>query len=122
MTSRAVDRAIATMARYGIKTILGTPTAAPPKWLTRKYPEVLHVFESVGVPDNRSRRHYCYNSVVYRRLSRAIVEALAGHYRDDPNVIGWQIDNELTTRTPSASVTSFRLGFRKWLQVHYRLL
>src|SRR5919109_4040633 len=40
------DRAIATMARYGIKTILGTPTATPPKWLTHQYPEVLHVFES----------------------------------------------------------------------------
>src|SRR6058998_2910814 len=64
------DRAIATMGRYGIKTILGTPTAAPPKWLTRKYPEVLHVFESGRPADDQSRRHYCYNSVVYRRFTR----------------------------------------------------
>ena len=38
------DRAIATLGRHGIKTIFGTPTAAPPKWLTHKYPEVLDVF------------------------------------------------------------------------------
>jgi beta-galactosidase len=113
------DRAIATMARHGIKTILGTPTAAPPKWLTRKYPEVLHVFESGRRADDQSRRHYCYNSVVYRRLSRAIVEALAGHYRDNPNVIGWQIDNEFNNENPECFSDNCRLGFRKWLQVKY---
>src|SRR5687767_12144572 len=37
------DRAIATFGRHGIKTIVGTPTATPPKWLTDKYPEVLRV-------------------------------------------------------------------------------
>jgi beta-galactosidase len=30
------DRAIAALARYGIKTIMGTPTATPPKWVSRK--------------------------------------------------------------------------------------
>ena len=38
------DRAIATLGRHGIKTIFGTPTAAPPKWLTHQYPEVLDVY------------------------------------------------------------------------------
>jgi beta-galactosidase len=113
------DRAIATMARYGIKTILGTPTAAPPKWLTRKYPEVLHVFESGQRADDQSRRHYCYNSTVYRRFSRGIVEALAEHYRDNTNVIGWQIDNEFNNENPECFSESCRLGFRKWLQAKY---
>jgi beta-galactosidase len=40
------DHAIATLGRYGIKTIFGTPTATPPKWLTQKHPDVLHVFET----------------------------------------------------------------------------
>src|SRR5260370_41720418 len=59
------DRAIETLGRYGIKTIFGTPTAAPPKWLTAKYPEVLHVFENGHPADDQSRRHYCYNSSVW---------------------------------------------------------
>ena len=43
---RLFDRAIATLGRHGIKTILGTPTAAPPKWLTHQYPEILNVLEN----------------------------------------------------------------------------
>ena len=31
------DDAIEILAKYDIKTILGTPTAAPPKWLADKY-------------------------------------------------------------------------------------
>src|SRR5689334_21499341 len=77
------DRAIETLARHGIKTIFGTPTATPPKWLTHKYPEVLHVLETGRPANDQSRRYYCYNSTVYRKLSRNIVEALAVHYRDN---------------------------------------
>src|SRR5258707_6792416 len=56
------DRAIETLGRHGIKTIFGTPTATPPKWLTHKYPEVLHVFETGRAANDQSRRDYCYNS------------------------------------------------------------
>src|SRR5215467_7676920 len=68
------DRAITTMARHGIKTIFGTPTATPPKWLTHKYPEVLFVFENGRPANDQSRRQYSYNSPIYRKLSRKIVE------------------------------------------------
>src|ERR1700730_8955008 len=64
------DRVIAILAKHNIKTILGTPTATPPKWLTQKYPEVLHVFSNGQKANDQSRRHYCYNSPVYRRLSK----------------------------------------------------
>ena len=37
------DRAIQVLARHGIKTILCTPTATPPRWLTVNYPEALRV-------------------------------------------------------------------------------
>ncbi len=37
------DRAIAVLGRAGVSTILCTPTATPPRWLTRDYPEVLRV-------------------------------------------------------------------------------
>ena len=40
-----LDHAIAAAAKHGIVTVLGTPTAAPPAWLTEKYPEVLRVDE-----------------------------------------------------------------------------
>ncbi|MBQ6558497.1 MAG: beta-galactosidase, partial [Clostridia bacterium] len=36
-----LDDAIEILAKYGVKTILGTPTAAPPKWLNNKYDIVM---------------------------------------------------------------------------------
>ena len=116
------DRAIATLGRHGIKTIFGTPTAAPPKWLTYKYPEVLDVLETGQPVNDQSRRQYCYNSPVYRRFSRDIVEALARHYRENTNIIGWQIDNEMNNENPECYSESCRAAFRTWLRQKYGTL
>ncbi len=113
------DRAIETLGRYGIKTIFGTPTATPPKWLTHQYPEVLGVFDTGRPADDQSRRHYCYNSPVYRQFSRKIVEALARHYRGNTNIIGWQIDNEMNNENPECFSASCRAAFRTWLRQKY---
>ena len=116
------DRAIETLGRHGIKTIFGTPTAAPPKWLTHKYPEVLDVSETGQPVNDQSRRQYCYNSPVYRQFSRKIVEALAQHYRDNTNIVGWQIDNEMNNENPECFSESCRTAFRTWLRQKYGTL
>src|SRR5215469_8358845 len=116
------DRAIETLGRHGIKTIFGTPTATPPKWLTHKYPEVLGVLETGQRVNDQSRRQYNYNSPVYRRLSRKVVEALALHYRDNTNIIGWQIDNEMNNENPEDFSDSTRAAFRVWLRQKYHTL
>lgn len=116
------DRAIATLGRHGIKTIIGTPTATPPKWLTAKYPEVLHV-ESTGRPsDDQSRRHVCYTSPVYLAKSREIVEAMTSHFKENANVVGWQIDNELNCEKRDCYSESCRKAFREWLKAKYGTL
>ena len=38
-----LDRAITAAAKHNIYTVIGTPTAAPPAWLTQKYPENLRM-------------------------------------------------------------------------------
>ena len=116
------DRAIGVFAKYGIKTIMGTPTATPPKWLTQKYPEVLHVFVNRQPANDQSRRHYCYNSAIYRSLSKKIVERMAEHYRDNPNIIGWQIDNEFNNENPECYSESCRIAFRAWVKGKYGTL
>src|ERR1044072_4960341 len=116
------DRAIAGLARYGIKIIFGTPTATPPKWLTQKYPETLHVFINRQPANDGSRRHYCYNSPIYRRLSKRIVEELVKHYQNNPHIIGWQIDNELNNENPECYSESCCVAFRDWLQKKYSSL
>lgn len=116
------DRAINTLAKYDIKIILGTPTATPPKWLTRNYTEALHVYANGQAANDQSRRHYCYNSPVYRRFSKRIVERMSEHYRNNRQVIGWQIDNEFNNENPECYSGSCRVAFRGWLKNRYATL
>ena len=89
------DAFLETVKETGMKVIFGTPTATPPAWLTDKYPEVLNC-RMDGVPFRHGmRRHYNYNSPKYQELCARIVEKFASHYARHPNVVGWQIDNEI---------------------------
>lgn len=89
------DRVIAAAGRRGLSVIFGTPTAAPPAWLAHAHPDILSQSES-GVPRAYGGRHVaCYSSELYLERCRAIVTALAEHYRDERCIVAWQIDNEL---------------------------
>ena len=90
---RVVDR----LSKEGIAVILGTPTATPPVWLTKQYPEVLIENESGRVAQHGGRRHCCSNSANYRKYCARIVEKMGEEFGGDENVIGWQIDNEIYT-------------------------
>src|SRR5216683_7990493 len=41
-----LERAISLAAKHHIVSVIGTPTATPPAWLTQKYPETLRVDEN----------------------------------------------------------------------------
>jgi len=115
-----LDDAIRGLERRKIRVILGTPTAAPPPWLVTKYPETLAV-DARGIRRiPGGRRHYCFNSPVYRELSRKIVTALAAHYATHPAVIGWQTDNEIGG--PVCWCENCARAFRKWLEERYNTL
>ena len=113
------DRAIAVLGKEGIKTILCTPTATPPRWLTVNYPEVLRVDANGRVAGHGSRQHADTTSPVFRTHSRRITRAMADHYRDNPHVIGWQTDNELNTTASESYSASCRLEFQKYLSHVY---
>jgi beta-galactosidase len=90
-----LDRAIEKLAAAGIVSLLGTPTAAPPAWLTHANPDILAVDENGRRVQHGNRAHYCPSSPDMLTASRRIVRNMARHYGENPNVIGWQIDNEL---------------------------
>ncbi len=79
-----------------IATIMCTPTATPPQWLVDRYPEVLYVRR--GQPmKHGGRRHACPNSPVYRAHCERIVTKMAEEFGQDDRIIGWQVDNELSS-------------------------
>lgn len=116
-----LDRAIAALAAEGLKVVLGTPTAAAPKWLVDLYPDVLPVGEDGRPRLFGSRRHYTPASAQWCRETRRIVEAMASRYGTHDAVVGWQIDNEFGG---DDTVLSYgpedAAGFRDWLAQRYQ--
>ncbi len=96
--------------RAGIASILGTPTATPPAWLTQRYPEVLAVDEKGRPGSHGTRRHACSNNPLYRELCAAIVSRMAEEFGREPAVIGWQIDNEVHVQGPRGCCCSVCVG------------
>ena len=105
-------RAVDLLAQNGIRAVLGTPTAAPPAWLTARYPETLAVDEHGHRREHGRRCHYCVNSPDYNARVGSIVEALAARFGKHSNVIGWQIDNEFGT---VCYCDTCRAGFQRFL-------
>ena len=111
-----LEEAVETLARHGIKSLLGTPTAAPPKWLTDKHPDILQIMADGRQREFGRRRHYCVNSDTYHRSTERIVTALAERFKDNPNVIGYQLDNEFMAEQPHCFCDTCRAKFQAWLQ------
>lgn len=76
--------------RAGVRVVLCTPSAAPPRWLTLAHPECL-----AGGASHGHRRHYCPTSPVYRDFCRRIAQKMQAELGGYANVVAWQIDNEL---------------------------
>lgn len=115
-----LDEIIEIMDSHGIKTVLGTPTAAPPAWLANKYPEILPVDRMGIVHGFGGRHHDCQSNKVYREKVRIIVTEMAKHYCNNPGVIGWQPDNELgNSHDDLCTCDSCRKAFQIWLEKKY---
>ena len=116
------DRVIDLCCKRSVKVVLGTPTYAAPAWVSHRYPEVLRWnYERIPMKHG-SRRNLNYTSPKYRELSDRICLALAEHYRDEPQVIGWQLDNEFNCHMDVSYAPSDTLAFRKWLKGKYKTL
>lgn len=112
-------KAVQAAERMGLDVILGTPTAAPPKWLIDRYPEVLCHTEDGKVLHHGSRQHHNHTSEVYLRCCAAITEAMLQAFCHCKNVIGWQIDNELNCHRNASYAPSDDLAFQHWLEKKY---
>lgn len=89
------DMVIEKAKSKGLKVIFGTPTATPPAWLIKKYPQILSEFEDGTKRTFGGRHMYCFSSEIYRTYCTKIVRELAEHYKDEEAIVAWQIDNEL---------------------------
>lgn len=89
-----LERVIRLLASAGIVTVLGTPTASPPNWLVQQHPDLLAVDAYGQRAQVGNRCHYCVNSPEFHAVVQRLVNALGERFGPNPNVIGWQFDNE----------------------------
>ena len=118
-----LDDFINEMGKNGIYSILCTPTAAPPAWLCEKHPEIMYVDARGVTRPFGGRRHYCYNSPVYRRYAERIALELGRRYSGHPFVMGFHIDNEIAQEaTGRCHCPVCAEKFRDWLKTRYETI
>ncbi|MEP5089295.1 MAG: beta-galactosidase [Paracoccaceae bacterium] len=115
-----LDQAIEVLGRAGLKVVLGTPTATPPRWMLDRHPDMLAI-DAHGRPRKfGSRRHYCFSHEGYKEECVRIVTALAQRYGQNTHVAACQTDNEYGCHDTTISYSSAaRDAYRNWLSQRY---
>ena len=104
----------------GISIIMCTPSACPPKWMVRKYPDIMAFVNGARV-SHGGRRDTCPTNPTYRALCQRINREMAKEFGKDENIIGWQIDNELSTMLGGfgCACPDCTADFRRYLRERY---
>lgn len=114
-----LEHAVRAAERHHIQVVLGTPGAAPPAWLTQKYPETLRTMEDGRKDEHGNREQFNFANPKYRELVGRITEKMAERFGRDKNVIGWQIDNELAAESYDVDT---KRQWQDWLKAKYGTL
>lgn len=116
-----LDRAVKVLGDAGLRVVIGTPSATPPKWVLDKFPDMLASDENGQPRKFGSRRHYCFAHLGYRKEAARMAAAMAARYGNNPHVAAWQVDNEYGCHETTVSFSdAARLGFRDWLGQKYQ--
>lgn len=112
--------AIDVLHAHGLKVVLCTPTATPPRWMIDKHPDMLALDDQLRVRDFGSRRHYCFSHEGYRKECQRIVSIIAKAYGNHPAVVAWQTDNEYGCHSTSISYSQHAMSaFQYWCSENY---
>lgn len=119
-----LDERMDAVYRNGGRVILATPSAACPRWLQEKHPEIGVLIPSGQQTQFCRRQNRCLNAPYFREKVRIINEKLAERYASHPALIGWHLSNEyrgLDCQCPQC-VESFRNYLRTKYQNDIRKL
>ncbi|MGI6509628.1 MAG: beta-galactosidase [Erysipelotrichaceae bacterium] len=89
------DQVIEKCKEYDLEVMMCVPTATMPRWLNLKYPEIMAEDQYGHRQPFGGRRGYCYNSDTYLQKALSLTEAMARHYKDEKQIVIWQLDNEI---------------------------
>ena len=116
-----LDKAVDILGNAGLKIVMCTPTATPPRWLINQMPDMLAVDQNGQKRKFGSRKHYSFSHKGYQKESQRITQAVAERYGNNSFIQAWQTDNEFGCHETTYSWCQSSLQeFRNWLQVKYQ--
>jgi beta-galactosidase len=108
------DRVIDKMGQQGIHVILGTPTYSIPAWLYKEHPEIVETKLNGQYMYYGLRQETDLLNPTYRFYCERVIRKILEHYKNNPTVIGFQIDNE--TSSEDVANHDVQVGFEEYLK------
>jgi beta-galactosidase len=113
-----MDRVVEKLRAAGIRVILGTPTYSIPPWMYKKHPEMVITRLGGQYLYYGLRQNTDLMNATYRFYCERVIRKILEHYKDNPAVIGYQIDNE--TSSGGAANPDVQAGFKEYLKAKFK--
>ncbi len=113
-----LEKIINKLGENGIRTVLCTPTDAAPMWLHKKHPDMLLVDPQGHKIYPGARTACCFNNPIFREYAEKIVYQLVRYFQNNPNIVLYQIDNELGAFPCCCDHCTAK--YREWMKARYQ--
>ncbi|HEY4979756.1 MAG TPA: beta-galactosidase [Candidatus Acidoferrum sp.] len=113
-----MDRVIEKLHAAGIRVILGTPTYSIPAWMYKKHPEMVVTRLNGQYLYYGIRQNTDLMNAQYRFYCERVIRKILEHYKDNPAIIGYQVDNE--TSSAGAANADVQAGFQEYLKKKFK--
>jgi beta-galactosidase len=113
-----MDRVVEKLHSAGIRIILGTPTYSIPAWLYKEHPEILITRLGGQSLYFGLRQNTDLANPTYRFYCERVIRKILEHYKNNPAIIGFQIDNE--TSSGGAANHDVQVGFEEYLKAKFK--
>ena len=113
-----MDRVVEKLHAAGIRIIMGTPTYSIPPWLYKEHPEIVITRLTGEYIYYGMRQNTDLMNPAYRFYCERVIRKIMEHYKDNPAIIGYQIDNE--TSSAGAANKDVQEGFRSYLKAKFK--
>jgi beta-galactosidase len=113
-----MDRVINRLHAAGIHVILGTPTYSIPAWMYKEHPEILIIQKGGQKMFYGLRQNTDLMNPTYRFYCERVIRKILEHYKDNPAIIGYQIDNE--TSAGEEANHDVQVGFEEYLKEKFK--